>query len=568
MSPESLLRKQLSVRQEFAVQFLSLLVAADGVYILATSLLDQISVHRGGAMLNDLAVDVPLLIGLSLLYLGTLLRRRKRTAWLVTIMAYVFYLGTGVNRLVELAERSSPHDISPQEVVRVVLLPVVILGLLLLFQKQFVVKSDIQGFRFAARFIVIVLAAALIYGIAGFLLLDRSDFHQEINLPSAAHYTIDQFNLTTQQPLRPYTRRAHLFTDSLSFVSLGAVIYAAAALFQPLRMRLSDQHIERERMAVLLHQYGGHSEEFFKLWPHDKQYFFDRSSRSGVAFHVSRGVALCLGQPAGTKNTYPELLHSFSTLCFGNDWLPAMVHVTEDQRPLYEQQGFALQKLGQEAVVDLNHFQSSVKSKKYFRQIQNKFSKHAFTHELLRPPHHDAIIERLQAISDEWLAQGGRAERGFAMGYYTNEYVQMCEVMVARDAAGTIQAFITLVPAGFDHKEATYDMLRHTKKALGNVNDFLLMNLMDWLLTQGYQRINLGLCPLTGLEETDEEKNNLIDRVMRFIYANGDRFYSFSGLYRFKAKYEPEWRDRYVAYQGGLRGFSRTMTALMRAMRV
>lgn len=564
MDIQGTLKRQLRVSRGFAVRFLAFLVAANGAYILADGLLDQIAVHHG-SMVSNFSVDVPLLIGLSLLYLSGLLRRRKRTAWLVTVMAYTFYLGIGV---AQLLNRVDLHTVNSHEVVRVLLLPLVILGLLFFFQKDFVVRSDIQGFRFAARFIAVVLAAALVYGVAGFLLLDHSDFHQEISLGGAIHYTVDQFNITTAHPVRPYTRRAHLFVDSLSFVSLGAVAYAAISLFQPLKVRLSDQRLGRQQMAGLLERYGGHSEEFFKLWPNDKQYFFDETGRSGLAFHVSRGVALCLGGPVGDAERYQALARDFTNLCFGNDWLPAMVHVTDGQRELYESHGFALQRLGQEAVLDLAHFQAEVVGQKYFRQINNKFTKHGFSCELLRPPHHQAVLDRLSTVSAEWLSRGGRDERGFAMGYYSPKYLQLCEVMVARDAAGTIQAFANLVPAGFDKQEATYDLLRHAAKSLGNINDFLLINLVQQLAADGYKSLNLGLCPLVGLDESDDEKNRLIDSVLRFAYANGDRFYSFSGLHRFKAKYEPEWRDRYVAYQGGLRGFSRAMTALVRVMRV
>jgi phosphatidylglycerol lysyltransferase len=564
MNVQSPLKRQLQVHRQFAVQFLGFLVAAHGTYILAVSLLDQLAVHRG-TRLTDTAVDVPLLIGLSLLYLGALLRRRKRTAWLVTIAAYVFYLGTGVDQVMV---RLNLHQLTFQDFVRLVLLPLFILGLLFLFQRDFVVKSDVQGFRFAARFIAIVFMVALVYGIAGFQLLDKSDFHQEISLSSALHYTVDQFNVTTTHPLHPYTRRAKLFDDSLSFVSLGAVVYAAISLFQPLRARLSDQHIERQRMAELLRRYGSPSEEFFKLWPHDKQYFFDPSGRSGVAFRVKRGVALCVSDPAGDPAHCATLLRDFRSMCFGNDWLPALIHVSDKHRELYKSHDFSLQKLGQEAVLDLQHFQSKVAGKKYFRQIRNKFIKHGYSCELLEPPHHQAVLDRLEAISTEWLAQGGRTERGFVMGYYSSQYMQLCRLMVARDAAGTIQAFISLVPAEFDREEATYDLLRQATKCLGNANDFLLMNLIDRLETTGYKRLNLGLCPLVGLNESDKERGTLIDGVLRFAYANGDRFYSFSGLHRFKAKYEPQWHDRYVAYQGGIRGFSRTMTALMLTMRL
>ncbi|MGC1177055.1 MAG: phosphatidylglycerol lysyltransferase domain-containing protein, partial [Candidatus Saccharimonadales bacterium] len=448
------------------------------------------------------------------------------------------------------------------------LVPLVVVGLLLLFEKEFVVKSDIQGFGWAVRFSLLILALALVYGIAGFILLDRLDFHQEISLPTAAHYTVDQLDLTTTRPLHPYTKRARLFVDSLSFVSVASLTYAAVSLFQPLRLRWSDQSHNRQIMAELLATYGAPSEDFFKLWPHDKYYFFDKQQRSGLAYRVHHGVALCLGDPAGPVSRYGSLLKDFNDLCYSNSWLPALIHVQAAQRHLYEKQGFTLQKIGQEAVLDIKRFQTQTSAKKYFRQIRSKFARQGFSCELLHAPHHPSILDRLRFISNDWLSQGGRVERGFVMGYYRDEYLQQCSVMVARDAAGTIQAFITQVPADFDRQEATFDMLRHTSNSPGNTNDYLLMHFIDYLDGAGYERLNLGLCPLAGLTETDSENGGLVDGILRFAYANGDRFYSFSGLHRFKAKYEPDWRDRFIAYRGGVRGFSRTTTALMRSMRV
>jgi len=564
MSFRTLLRDQLRINRQFAVQFVSIVVAAHGLFILATSLLDQIAA-RHGSRLSSVIVDLPLLIGLSLLYLSMLLRRRKRTAWLVTVLAYTFYLGIGVANLLSNA---GMRELTSLEIIRGGILPGAILVLLFALRREFVVRSDIQGFRWAARFSLIMLVVALIYGMAGFSLLDKSDFHQEIALPTAIHYTLDQFDLTTSHPLHPYTKRAKLFVSSLSFVSVGATIYVLISLFQPLRLRLSDQTANRKRLGELLQTYGGTSEDFFKLWPHDKQYFFDDDQRSGLAFHVYRGVALCLGDPAGDKRQFGHLLRNFERLCFGNDWLPAFIHVQKTHSRLYKKHGFSLQKIGQEAVLDIERFQSEVAGNKYFRQIRNKFTKQGFSCELLQPPHHPAVLERLQAISNDWLNEGGRVERGFAMGYYTTDYMQLCPVMVARDAAGTILAFINQLPADFDTQEVTFDLLRHTRSSLGNSNDFLLMNFIEAMQAAGYKRLNLGLCPLVGLNEAEEDKKGLVDGVLRFAYANGDRFYSFSGLYKFKIKYEPEWRDRYIAYQSGVRGFSRTTTALMRSMRV
>jgi phosphatidylglycerol lysyltransferase len=565
MSLTTGLTRQREIKPKSAVVIVSLIVGLHGVFILATSLLDQININRGAHFHNNF-VDLPIFLALSLMYLSTLLRRRKRTAWIVTVLTYAFYLGLGLaNIFINIGIRY----LTPVEILRALLLPGAILILLFVLENDFVVHSDIQGFRAATRFACIMLLVALIYGVTGFSLLDNSDFHQEISFPTALHYTVDQFDLTTTRPIHPYTRRAKYFVNSLSFVSVGAVAYVIISLFQPLRFRLSEQNANRKHMYELMMRFGGSSEDYFKLWPHDKQYFFDDSELAGLAFRVHHGIALCLGDPVGKPNQLNHLLQEFDSMCFSNDWLPAYIHVEKSHKKLYEKNGFALQKIGQEAVLNLGHFEADVRGNKYFRNIRNKFTKQGYTTELLMPPHHQAVISRINTISDEWLSVGGRVERGFAMGYFSTDYMQDCPIMVVRDAAGTIQAFINQLPTDFNTEEANFDLLRHTKHSLGNINDFLLLGFIAVLVEKGYQRLNMGLCPLVGLTNDDEiEKNGLIDGVLRFAYANGDRFYSFSGLYRFKSKFEPEWRDRFIAYRSGIRGFSMTTNALMRAMRV
>ncbi len=546
------------------VRLLGVIIALHGLYILASTLLDQVAIHHS-ARISSIVADLPLLIGISLVYVATQIRRQKRTAWLVAVLAYTFYLGLNVADLLIHARADS--TITLHQLAGSVLVPLFVLVPLLILEKEFVVRSDIQGFRSAAKFSAVIIMASLFYGVVGFSLMDTTDFHQEIGMPTAIHYTIDQFDLTTSKPLHAYTKRSDLFVESLSFVSIASFGYILLSLFQPLRGRLANQEPGRKQIASLLNKYGAPSEDFFKLWPHDKQYFFDSMSSSGLAFHVSRGVALSLGDPCGSPKTFVSLMNAFNEACFNNGWLPAFIHVQDKHRKLYEKHGFSLQKIGQEAIIDLVSFNNQVGNNKYFRQIGNKFDKRGYSVERLSPPHHPAIIERLKIISDEWLSSGDRVERGFALGYFSADYIQQCDLLVARDAAGTIQAFLNKLPAPFDKLEANFDMLRHTKLSPGNINDYLMLGFINYLTTDGYQKLNLGLCPLVGFS-ADEKVTSLIDAAFKFAYTSGDRFYSFAGLHRFKSKYKPEWQDSYIAYRGGLAGFSRTTTALIRCMRV
>lgn len=288
------------------------------------------------------------------------------------------------------------------------------------------------------------------------------------------------------------------------------------------------------------------------------------AGNAAIAYKVRRGVALAVGDPFGDPAAVPEVIERFEELCFVNDWRPAFIHATPRFKTLFEHRGYHMQPIGEEALVDVAAFAATAAQRKYFREIRNRFTKLGFTTELLQPPHQAAVLERLHTISDEWLQKPGRTERGFMMGYFEISYLQRCPIMVAHDAAGTIQAFINLLPAT-KPGEANYDLLRASQRAPGNSSDYLLLELLAQLQRDSaITRLNLGLSPLAGL---DDAPDTLLNRTLRLVYAGSDRFYSFRGLHRFKAKYEPIWEDRYAVYQGGAADFSRIMRALVQAMK-
>jgi phosphatidylglycerol lysyltransferase len=540
-------------------------VALQGLLMIAGTLEDELQVHftRHFVHASGLVLHLPILFGLTLLYLSTLLRRGKHTAWAICTALYAVILGFSTMRLI-LEHGDVRHPLL--FLLRNVLVSGAVLAGLVLLRKQFTVRSDLRSFAFSLRFIVLVLAVALVYGVSGFLLLDKRDFHQNITLPQAVQRTVDQFNITTGSALAPHTRRAKFFLDSLSIISTGAVVYGAISLFQPIRARLYDQSRQRQLAAELLEKYPGSSEDYFKLWPHDKLFFFNLQHTAGIAYSVYRGVALVVGDPFGKHADYPQLLTAFEEFCRTNDWAAAFLHTEPQYLRLYKDADFNVQKIGEEAVVHIKHFDDNVRGTKYFRQVRNKFTKQGYTTELLTPPLSTDVVQRLHAISHEWLHQPGRTERRFIMGYFSPAYVQQNAVLVLKNAEGRIEAFMNQVHS-YDPREANFDMLRHARSAPGNANDFLLMGYLDYAREQGFTRVNLGLCPLAGLEERDQERT-VVDNALRFMYANGDRLYSFSGLYRFKAKYEPAWSGRYIAYRGGIRGFTRVINALNRAMKV
>jgi phosphatidylglycerol lysyltransferase len=508
-----------------------------------------------------------LLAGLTFIYLASLLLRGKRLAWRVAVPLFTAIVAYELARLTFILTRHpGGRHLLPLELSLAA--AALTLAALLLWQAIFVVRSEVRNFGPAARRALVLLLVAFLYGAIGFHWLGPRNFHAHLSFVQSAHYTIDQFNLTTARPITAFTVRGGWFLRSLALISIGALAYVAISLFAPIRFQLGGR-AEAAAMRKLVSQRSRDSEDFFKLWPTDKRYFVNGAQTAALAYHTQRGTALVAGDPVGSRPAFGKLLDDFIDYCAVNEWAPSVIHCDASCLSLYRARGFGAQKIGEEAVVDIGHFQAEVRGHKYFRQINNKFARLGYQCELLQPPHSPGLLARLRTISDDWLARPGRAERGFLMGYFDAEYLQQCALLVMRGADGDVQAFLNQVPA-YQPREANFDLLRGSRQSPGNSNDFLLMNFIEHLEGQGMERLNLGLCPLAGLDaqnDGDWERRATLRRTLRFMYASGSRFYSFSGLTKFKAKYEPQWRGRYFVYRGGLPGFSRASTALLRAMR-
>lgn len=513
----------------------------------------------------------PILGGMLIIYLAFLIRKRKRSAWwIVTPLSVAYFISVviGVVRGIDTSvgigffQLTKPHHLDN------VINLAISFGMtvsLLYYKHLFTVKSGITNVSDSIRRSIIILAIGFLYGFVGFQLADTRYFHREITLPESALYTIDQFEFTGNQNLHPYTKRARLFLDSLGVISGTSLFLAVISFFQPFKSRFIDPVHDREEFRQLLDRSPMQSEDFFKLWPQDKHYYFSPKRGAGLAYKAVNGIALQAGDPVGSPKEYGTLLRSFYEQCRINDWLPSVIHCDENLIHTYKELDFQIQKIGEEAVVDTKHFQAVTSRDKHFRHIRNKFEKLRYTIEYATPPHSTAVMSAVKRISDDWTKLPGRSERGFLMGYHTEAYLQQCSLVLVRDEAQQIVGFLNQVPT-YQQAEANFDFIRHLHDEPTNINDFICMSFIGLAHDMGFKTVNLGLCPLSGLADTKDK--NVIDNALQFVYANGDRFYSFSGLHRFKSKFEPTWRNRYIAYRDGIRGFTRTVNALNKAMKV
>jgi phosphatidylglycerol lysyltransferase len=215
---------------------------------------------------------------------------------------------------------------------------------------------------------------------------------------------------------------------------------------------------------------------------------------------------------------------------------------------LYTRHGLKALKIGEEGIVQVREFVLGGHATKHLRSTMNYFEREGYQAEVLHPPHEPALLRRLREISDEWLAQGDRRERTFALGYFDEAILQECDIMVVRASDGTIVAFANIIPS-YRLPQGNFDMLRYGPEPK-RVADFLYVSLINHFRERGDSGMNIGLAPFSGLRK--DGPMSPAERAMDLLYRRGSFLFRYRGLREFKEKFMPVWEPRYLVYSSEL----------------
>lgn len=515
------------------VRTASILTLMSGISLAIEPLMRRSSHHYTSYFLplgaRRIAEFTSLFIGLALIYLAYELSQRKHSAWLITLAA------SSISLVVGLAiDEPIVHGI----------FAITLIAMLIAGRNQFIVKSHATNLRLSLLALVSSILFALAYGTIGFWLLDTRDFGVNFSLFEAFENTINQYLLLGNSELIPHTRYGEFFLESLSIVGVVTIAYCLFTILRPLRYELQRLPADRDQAEQLLRKYGGGIDDYFKLWPRDKSFFFSTDGEAFVAYAVSRGVAVCFADPAGKPESIAKVMHEFRSFCVTNGWLIAYIAASNEYKHLYEQSGFNNILIGADAIVDIEKFVNETSRNKYFRNINNRFTKSGVTVQRYTPPHNVELIEELRYVSNDWLKIPGHKQWQFITGYFSSKYFEDTPLFVVRNEEGRAVAFANELPS-FKAGEATVDLMRHKRNAPKNVMDYLFIKLIYQLHDEGVQRFNLGISPLAR-----QTFSGSSERLLDYIYLASQRFVSTKGLHQYKSKFEPEWEPRYVYYLG------------------
>jgi phosphatidylglycerol lysyltransferase len=221
--------------------------------------------------------------------------------------------------------------------------------------------------------------------------------------------------------------------------------------------------------------------------------------------------------------------------------------VSERNLGLYVDLGLTLLKMGEEAQVPLTNFSLDGPDRKGLRRTYRDLKKAGAMFEVVPPEGVPALLPDLRRVSDAWLESKSTREKGFSLGSFDPDYLRHFSHAAIR-VNGHLVAFANMWTGVGE--ELSVDLMRYIPEAPPGVMEYLFIELMLWGREHGFQRMLLGMAPLSGLDS-----RALAPRWHRFgglVYRHGGHFYNFKGLRRYKEKFDPIWEPRYLAAPAGL----------------
>ena len=252
--------------------------------------------------------------------------------------------------------------------------------------------------------------------------------------------------------------------------------------------------------------------------------------------------------PIGPPEERAALWAGFRRFADEHGWPIAVLAAGQDWLPTYRLSGMRDLYIGDEGVVDVRTLSLEGGTKKGLRQAVNRIAKYGYTISFHDPNAvSDELAEGLRSVLTQ--SRRGGVERGFSMtlGRIFDPHDKGLLLAVASDPPDRPVAFCQFVPApaidGF-----SLDLMRRDNGEHPNgLFDFILVRTIEHLRESGHSRLGLNFAMMRAVL-AGEAGEGISTRVERWVLRRMSDSMQIESLWRFNAKFDPEWMPRFVAW--------------------
>ena len=516
--------------------WLALLIGlADVIEGAVPSLYAHYRLHRifdlAPGTLTNLTRTADVLTGLLLLMLSHGLRRRKRRACRAVILLLI------ASAMIHLAHY--PH-------IGRAIVTAGLLAVLVFYRREFYAVGDPRTRWRALAVLGGLVLADIAIGLS-YITLVRG-LQSDYSLTQRGQSVIyGLFGFSGPVQFRPEAR-GDLFDLLTSALGLFTLIVAAYMFLRPAEPAgwLSSQ--DAARIRALLDRHGEQDSLGYFTLRDDKSIIWSPTGKSCIGYRVLSGVMLAAGDPIGDPEAWPGAIHAFLDEAARHAWVPAVMGCGELGAEVWCREGnLTALELGDEAIVDVDGFSLEGRAMRNVRQMVSRVCRHGYVADFRRTgdvPR--AELDKLIRQADSW--RGNPTERGFSMALGR---VGGCDdgrcVIATATENGDLRAILHFVPWGTDG--LSLDLMRRDRDAQPGLNDFLIVETIKHAHELGVSRISLNFAAFrSALERGERIGAGPVIRAWRRILLFMSRWFQIESLYKFNAKFCPDWVPRFMVF--------------------
>jgi lysyl-tRNA synthetase class 2 len=482
--------------------------------------------------------------GLLLILLSMGVRRRKKAAWRILVLLFGLYSITST--LLLLALILDPDEPTPTGECITTGVFLAVLGLLIAARKEFTTLPDRANRRVAA---IVFTGLVVVSGGLGTILVTVTDQDPHGRVWTHALYVALQTVLGAGVTGEPLGVLVPGWVDVIiGVLGTGLLIVTFWALFRPGRRDAVLDADEETAARTLLAEYGDQDSLGYFALRRDKDVIVAPNGKAAIAYRVEGSVSLASGDPLGDPESWDQAIAAWLVECRAHAWIPGAVSVSERAAHIYRRHGFDAFELGDEAILDLSDFNLEGREMRQVRQAVRRVERAGYT---VRVRRHEQIagweMAKLIRSADAW--RGEETERGFSMalGRLGDPTDGRCVMVEAFDAGGELRGLLSFVPWG--RTGLSLDLMRRDRAAENGLNEFMVAKLAEKSATVGAQQLSLNFAMLrSAFERGSQIGAGPVARLYYHLLSFASRFWQLESLYLANAKYNPDWRPRFICY--------------------
>jgi lysylphosphatidylglycerol synthetase-like protein (DUF2156 family) len=514
----------------------------------------------------ETATAVMALAAVGLFVLAWGVRRGQRLAWAVTLAALAAAVAGNLAKGVDFEEAA-------------------VAGAAMVFlwanRADFPAPSDVptlqRGLALWGTAAVTTVVAGTVAVELGTLIRDITSYSHHYRNHGDHHYR--QFSISWGRALQATVERmigvyhVHLppvivrfFNPATATVSLGLGLVLTAVVFRPVVAsggRPNQSDLARARGIVSRH--GAGTLDYFALRS-DKRFFF--WGDTVTAYAVYGGVCLMSPDPIGPVTEREQAWRAFCRFVDERGWALGGLGAAQEWLPIYRAAGMHNLYAGDEGVVRTDRFTLEGGRFKSLRQAVNRIANYGYRISFHDPARLDpALRASLEAVMAK--SRRGGVERGFSMtlgrAFDPDDKGLLLAVVHApvpvnpaergpvavgpgTDAGlGEPVAFCQFVPAPAIGGYSLDLMRRDTAEHPNGLIDFAVVETIRYLRQRGVGGLSLNFATMRGVL-AGEAGNGPSKRVQAWALRRMGASMQIESLWKFDAKYDPDWQPRYVLY--------------------